>query len=80
MPRAEVSHLYLHRIVAVVLHAGLHRHEAGPAWETDPRLKMWFHRLDALILGVIVLAVVYFVWSHIQHRVGATEVAEEAAK
>ena len=52
----------------------------GQRWETDPRLKMWFHRLDALILGVIVLAVVYFVWSHIQHRVGATEVAEEAAK
>ena len=52
----------------------------GERWETDPRLKMWFHRLDALILGVIVLAVVYFVWSHVQHRVGATEVAEEAAK
>jgi membrane protein DedA with SNARE-associated domain len=50
----------------------------GERWETDPRLKMWFHRLDALILGVIVLAVIYFVWSHVQHRVGAG-VAEEAA-
>ena len=47
-------------------------------WDTDPRLKMWFHRLDAVILGVIVLAVVYFVWSHLQHRVGAEGAAEEA--
>ena len=50
----------------------------GQRWDTDPRLKMWFHRLDALILGVIVLAVVYFVWSHLQHRVGAEGAAEEA--
>ena len=42
----------------------------GERWDKDPRLKMWFHRLDAVILGVIVLAVVYFVWSHVQHRVG----------
>ncbi len=42
----------------------------GERWETDPRLKMWFHRLDAVILGVIVIAVVYFVWSHVSHRVG----------
>jgi hypothetical protein len=49
----------------------------GERWETDPRLKMWFHRLDALILGVILLAIAYFVWSHVQHRVGRA--AEEAA-
>ena len=51
----------------------------GERWETDPRLKMWFHRLDAAILAIIVLAVIYFVWSHLQHRVGAEEAAEEAA-
>ena len=51
----------------------------GERWETDPRLKMWFHRLDALILGVIVLAAIYFVWSHVQHRVGAEPTVEEAA-
>ena len=50
----------------------------GERWDTDPRLKMWFHRLDALILAVILVAVVYFVWSHVQHRVGREEV--EAAK
>ena len=43
----------------------------GERWESDPRLKMWFHRLDAVILGLIVLAAAYFVWSHVQHRVGA---------
>src|SRR5271166_1710688 len=51
----------------------------GERWETDPRLKMWFHRLDALILGLIVIAMIYFVWSHVQHRVGADNAAEEAA-
>jgi membrane protein DedA with SNARE-associated domain len=51
----------------------------GRSWETDPRLKQWFHRLDALILGVIVIAVVYFAWSHVQHRVGAKPGVEEAA-
>ena len=50
----------------------------GERWETDPRLKMWFHRLDALILGVIIVAVVYFVWSHVRHRVGAAGVEEPA--
>lgn len=52
----------------------------GKQWATDPRLKMWFHRLDVVILGVIVLAVAYFVWSHLQHRVGAKSEAEEAAE
>jgi len=51
----------------------------GERWETDPRLKQWFHRLDALILGVILVAAIYFVWSHVQHRVGAEPSAEEVA-
>jgi heme A synthase len=42
----------------------------GEQWDKDPRLKMCFHRLDAIILAVIVVAAVYFVWSHLQHRVG----------
>lgn len=48
----------------------------GERWETDPRLKAWFHRLDAVILAVILVGVVYFVWSHLSHRMGG---AEEAA-
>jgi membrane protein DedA with SNARE-associated domain len=44
----------------------------GEKWDSDPRLKMWFHRFDALIGGMIVLAVVWFVWSRWQHRINAT--------
>ena len=41
----------------------------GERWETDPRLKVWFHRFDALILLVIVAAVVAFVWTRWKHRI-----------
>ena len=50
----------------------------GEQWDKDPRLKIWFHRLDAVILAVIIFAVVYFVWYHLRHRVGRE--AGEAAK
>jgi membrane protein DedA with SNARE-associated domain len=42
----------------------------GEQWDKDPRLKTWFHRLDAFILAFLVIAVVYFVWAHIRHRIG----------
>jgi membrane protein DedA with SNARE-associated domain len=41
----------------------------GERWHTDPRLKAWFHRFDALIAGIIVIAVIAFVWSRWKHRV-----------
>jgi membrane protein DedA with SNARE-associated domain len=41
----------------------------GERWHTDPRLKEWFHRFDAVIGGIITLAVVWFVWSHWRHRI-----------
>jgi membrane protein DedA with SNARE-associated domain len=47
----------------------------GEKWETDPRLKSWFHRLDAVILAVIVIGAVWFVWSRWQHRIRADEKA-----
>src|ERR1035437_6885474 len=49
----------------------------GEQWDKDARLKMWFHRLDAVILAVVLLAVAYCVWSHLQHRVGS-EAGKEA--
>ncbi len=49
----------------------------GEQWDKYPRLKTWFHRFDAVILAVLVIAVVYFVWSHLQHRVGREEAAAE---
>jgi len=41
----------------------------GEQWDTDPRLKMWFHRFDVAILAIIVIGIAYFLWSHLQHRV-----------
>jgi membrane protein DedA with SNARE-associated domain len=41
----------------------------GEQWNTDPRLKEWFHRFDAVILGVLVVGAAFFVWSRWQHRI-----------
>jgi membrane protein DedA with SNARE-associated domain len=41
----------------------------GEQWDKDPRLKIWFHRFDAVIALVIVAGVALFVWSHWKHRV-----------
>ncbi len=37
----------------------------GDRWNSDPRLKAWFHRADAAIAAVLVIAVALYVW----HRV-----------
>ncbi len=37
----------------------------GDRWNSDPRLKAWFHRADAAIATVLVLGVAWFIW----HRV-----------
>ena len=41
----------------------------GEKWDSDPRLKMWFHRFDAVIGGLIVVAVILFIWSRWRHRI-----------
>jgi membrane protein DedA with SNARE-associated domain len=41
----------------------------GERWETDPRLKVWFHRFDALIIVGLFAAIAWFVWSHWKNRV-----------
>ena len=41
----------------------------GEKWETDPRLKVWFHRFDAVILGMILVAAAWFLWSRWAHRI-----------
>ncbi len=40
-------------------------------WDKDPRLKAWFHRFDAVIGGLILLAIIWFVWSRWSHRIRA---------
>jgi len=41
----------------------------GEKWETDPRLKLWFHRFDAVIVVVILAGAVTFLWSRWAHRI-----------
>jgi membrane protein DedA with SNARE-associated domain len=43
----------------------------GERWETDPRLKAWFHRLDAVIILLLLSGITWFVWSHWKGRVRA---------
>ena len=50
----------------------------GEQWNKDPRLKMWFHRFDAVIGLVILAGAVLFVWSHWKHRVKGAAVEEKA--
>jgi membrane protein DedA with SNARE-associated domain len=47
----------------------------GEQWDKDPRLKIWFHRMDGVILVVLLAGIAYFVWSHLKDRVRAGEAA-----
>jgi len=44
----------------------------GQKWDSDPRLKLWLHRLDAVILVLLVAGLVWFVRSHWKNRLRAT--------
>jgi membrane protein DedA with SNARE-associated domain len=41
----------------------------GEAWDSDPRLKDWFHRADAVIVAVGLVAVGWFLWTRWKRRV-----------
>jgi membrane protein DedA with SNARE-associated domain len=41
----------------------------GEKWDKDPRLKIWFHRMDGVILAILIAGIAYFVWSHVRGRV-----------
>ena len=43
----------------------------GERWDTDPRLKQFFHRFDGVMVVLILASVAWFLWSHLRHRVGA---------
>jgi membrane protein DedA with SNARE-associated domain len=44
-------------------------YKLGERWDSDPRLKHWFHRLDAVIVVVLLAAILFFVRSHWKNRV-----------
>jgi membrane protein DedA with SNARE-associated domain len=48
----------------------------GERWDSDPRLKQWFHRMDAVIVLVLLMGIVFFVQSHWRNRVKAESVAD----
>jgi membrane protein DedA with SNARE-associated domain len=50
----------------------------GLRWDTDPRLKQWMHRFDALIVLALVIAIVYFVQSHWRNRLRSQAAASAA--
>jgi membrane protein DedA with SNARE-associated domain len=41
----------------------------GEQWDKDPRLKMWFHRFDAVILLVLVVGTIWFLWTRWKNRI-----------
>lgn len=41
----------------------------GERWHSDPRLSHWLHRLDAVILVVLLVGILWFVRSHWKNRV-----------
>src|SRR5579864_7467456 len=43
----------------------------GERWDKDPHLKQWFHRLDAVIILLLLAGITWFVWSHWKGRVRA---------
>ena len=43
----------------------------GEKWETDPRLSQWLHRLDAVIIVVLLVGLIFFVRSHWKNRLRA---------
>jgi len=43
----------------------------GERWDKDPRLRQWLHRLDLLIIVLILAAVAWFVRSHWKNRMTA---------
>jgi len=47
----------------------------GERWDSDPRLKLWFHRFDALIVVVLLLGIGWFIRGHVRNRMRGAETA-----
>ena len=45
----------------------------GQAWNSDPELRAFMHRFDALVIGAILVGVAWYVWRHWRYRVRAED-------
>jgi membrane protein DedA with SNARE-associated domain len=45
----------------------------GERWDTDPRLRTWFHRFDVVIVGVIAALAIWFFWSRWKQRIRTSQ-------
>lgn len=43
----------------------------GERWDKDPRLKMWFHRFDAVIVAAVIVLAIWFFWTKWKQRIRA---------
>jgi membrane protein DedA with SNARE-associated domain len=50
-------------------------YKLGMSWDTDPRLKHWMHRFDAVILLALAVGAVLFVRNHWRNRVRAESIS-----
>ena len=50
----------------------------GSQWDSDPRFKAVFHRFQLGVELVIVVAAVWFVWTHWKNRMGTNDAASVA--
>ena len=52
----------------------------GERWDTDPRLRTWFHRFDVVILILLIGGAAWFFWSRWQQRIRPAGVPDSACK
>ena len=51
-------------------YAGFH---LGKAWDSNPELRAFMHRFDAVIIALILVGLVWYVWRHWRQRVRLEE-------
>jgi membrane protein DedA with SNARE-associated domain len=51
-------------------YAGYH---LGQAWESNPELRAFMHRFDAVIIALILVGLVWYVWRHWRYRIRTSD-------
>jgi len=49
----------------------------GERWDSDPRLKLWFHRFDIVIGALLLIGIAVFVWTRWKHRMRSASAADQ---